>query len=84
MTAHAGEDVEQGEHSSIAGEVQICKATMEINVPVPPENENQSISRSSYATFGQLPKGCSIIPQGHLLNYVHSGFIYNSQKLETA
>lgn len=83
MTVHAGKDVEQGEHSSIAGEVQICKATMEISVLVPHKKGNQSISRSSYSTFGHLPKECSIIPQGHLFNYFHSELIQNSQKLET-
>ena len=35
-------------------------------------------------TLGHIPKGCSIIPQGHLLNYVRSSIICNSQNLETA
>lgn len=30
-----------------------------------------------------LPKGCSIIPQRCLFNYIHGGFVYNSQKPET-
>jgi hypothetical protein len=54
--------------------------TMEINMLLPQTTGNQSISRPSYITPGHLPKGCSILPQGHLLSYVHSGFI--PQKLE--
>ena len=30
-----------------------------------------------------IPKGCSIITQGHLLNYVQSSIICNGQNLET-
>jgi hypothetical protein len=30
VTAHAGKDVEQGEHSSIAGGVQTCTSTLKI------------------------------------------------------
>jgi len=32
--------------------------------------------------LGNIPKGPSILSQGHLLNYVHSSFINNMQKLE--
>ena len=28
-------------------------------------------------------KGCSIVPHGHELNYVHSSFVCHSQKLKT-
>ena len=35
VTAHAGEDVEKGEHSSIAGGAQTYTATMEISVEGP-------------------------------------------------
>ena len=34
--------------------------------------------------IGHIGKARSITPQGHLLNYVRSGFIYNSQNLETS
>jgi len=40
------------------------------------------ISRPSYSIPGHIPKRCSTISQRHLLNYVHSSFIQNSQKLE--
>ena len=40
-------------------------------------------ARPSSIALGHIPKGCSIIPQGHLLNYVHSSIIHNNQNLET-
>ena len=62
-------------------EVQTFKDTMEINMAVPQKVGNQSTSRSSYTTLGHISKGHSILPQGHMLNHVHCGFIHNSQKL---
>jgi hypothetical protein len=35
VTADAGEDVEKEEHSSIAGELQVCTTTLEISLVVP-------------------------------------------------
>ena len=43
----------------------------------------QPTTRLSNTTFRYIPKGCSIIPQGHVLNYVHSTTICQSQNLET-
>ena len=63
--------------------VEICRTTLQINLAVSQKIGNSSTSRPSYTTSGQIPKGCSTILQGHLLNYVHSSFISNSQKLET-
>ena len=83
MTAHAGNNVEYGEHSSIASEGQTCTATIEISVMVSQENGNQSVSRISSITFGPIPKGCFILPQRYLFNHVHCCSIHNSQKLKT-
>ena len=63
--------------------VQTCTTTLEINLAVSQKTGNSSTSRPSYTTPGHIPKRCPTIPQGHLLNYVHSSFIHNSQKLET-
>ena len=52
MTAHAGEDVEQGERSSIAG-VQTCLTSLEINLVVSQKTENSFTSRS---LLGIYPK----------------------------
>ena len=57
VTAHAGKDVEQGEHSSFAGGGETCTTTMEINIVVPQRVGNQSASRPSYTTPGHIPKG---------------------------
>ena len=35
-------------------------------------------TRPIYITLEHMPKGCCIIPQGHLLNCVHSSFVSNS------
>ena len=43
---------------------------------------NQSTSKPSYTTTGHIPKRCFAILQGHLLNYVHSSFICNGEKLD--
>ena len=42
----------------------------------------QSFSRPRNTTFGYIPKEYLIIPQGHVLNYIHSSIICNSQNLE--
>ena len=79
-TAHAGEVVGQGEHSSFAGgsanvynhsgwflrklEIVLCE------VPAIP-------------LLGIYPKDALPYHKGHLLHYVHSSFIGNRQKLET-
>jgi hypothetical protein len=38
---------------------------------------------SIYATPGHRPQRYLTIPQGHMLNYIHSNFNCNNQKLET-
>ena len=43
---------------------------------------NQSTSRSSNTTLGNIPKRCPIILQKHLFNYVHSTIICNNQYME--
>lgn len=40
MTAHTGEDVVYGEHSSLLVGEQTCKTTMEINLVVPQKTES--------------------------------------------
>jgi hypothetical protein len=63
--------------------VKICTTTLEINLVVSQKIGNISTSRPSYSTPGHIPKRSSIIPQGHVLHYIHSRFIHNSQKWET-
>ena len=63
--------------------VQTGAATMEISMAISQKIRKQSTSRPSNTTFGYIPKGCSIVPQGHVLNHVHSCVICNRQNLET-
>jgi hypothetical protein len=57
---------------------------METNMVVQQKVGNQSTSRLSYTTVGHIPKGCSILPQGYLLNHIHRDFAHNIQKQEVA
>ncbi|KAL6085629.1 hypothetical protein STEG23_020222 [Scotinomys teguina] len=82
-TVHVGEDVEQEEHSSTVGGMQIGTTTLESSMANPQKIGNHSSSRPSHTTLGHILKECPVIPQGHMLNYVHSSIICNSQNLET-
>ena len=62
---------------------QTCTTTLEISMAVSQKIGNQPTSRPSNTTPGHIPKGCIIIPQGHLFNYIHNSIIHNSQDLET-
>jgi hypothetical protein len=70
---------ERGALPPLMVRVQSCPTTLEINLVVSQKIQNSSTSRPSYTTPGHVPKRCSTIPQGGLLNYVHSSFIHKSQ-----
>ena len=61
--------------SPLLEEVQICTVTLKIIIMVSQKIGSKSTSRSNNTTLGHIPKRCSIILQGHLLNYVHSSII---------
>jgi hypothetical protein len=63
--------------------VQTWLSTLEIKLAFSQETWNRSASRPSCTTHGHKPKRCLTVPLGHLLTYIHSSFINNSQKLET-
>ncbi|KAL6038894.1 hypothetical protein STEG23_007722 [Scotinomys teguina] len=63
--------------------MQIGTTTLEISMANSQKIGNHSSSRPSHTTPGHIPKEYPVIPQGHMLNYVHSSFICNSQNLET-
>ena len=63
--------------------VQTGTAALEISMMISQEIRKQPSSRPSNITFGYISKGCSIVLQGHVLNYVHSSFVCHSQNLET-
>ena len=70
-------------HPLLVG-VKICTAIMEISLLVSHEDENESTSRPSYSTFGHIPKGLFILPEGHFLYHVHFCSIHTFQILERA
>ena len=59
----------RGNISPLLVGVQTCTAIMEISVMVPQEGSNQATSRTGYTSF--KPKGCLILLQSHLLNYIY-------------
>jgi hypothetical protein len=61
----------------------VCATTLKNNSVVSQKSGNNPTSWPNYTIPGHIPKRCSMIPQGHLLNYFHSSFIHNSQQLET-
>ena len=63
--------------------VQTCTATLQVSMAMSKKIRKPSTSRPSNTIFAYMLKGCSIIPQGHVHNYVHSSMILNSQNLET-
>lgn len=83
VTAYVGKDVEHGNMPILIVGVQTCTITLEINIVVHQKFKNLLTSSPSYTTLEQIPKDCSISPQGPLLSYGHCEFIYNCLKLET-
>ena len=63
--------------------MRICTTTLEINLGVSQKTGNSSTSRPSYTSLWCNLKRYSNIPQNQLLNYIHSSFICNRQKLKT-
>jgi hypothetical protein len=55
-TAHAGKDVEHGEHSSTDRAVQTCTTTLEINLAVSHKIGNASSYKPSHTTPVHIPK----------------------------
>ena len=70
----------KGNTSQLLVGVQTCIVTLEISMVVSQKIGKQSTSRPNNTTLIHIPKGYLIIPQGRLLNYVHSSIICNSQK----
>ena len=62
--------------------MKICTTTLEISIVVCQRIRNKPTERPIDITLGNIPKGCSIILQVHLFNYVHSSIIRNSQNPE--
>ena len=83
MIVYAGEDVEQGEHSSTADGSSNLHSHFGNKYGISQKIGTQSTSGPSNTILGHIPKECTLIPQGYLLNCVHSSIIRNSQNWET-
>ncbi|KAL6031654.1 hypothetical protein STEG23_018075 [Scotinomys teguina] len=59
--------------------MQIGTTTLESSMVNSQKIGNHSSSRPSHTTLGHILKECPVIPKGHMLNYVHSSIICNSQ-----
>ena len=75
--------MEKEEHSFLQVGLQTGTTSLGINLEVPQKIGTRSTRRLSYTTLGFMPNICPTMPQGHVLHYVHSGLIYDSQKLAT-
>ena len=84
MTAHIGDDVEQRKHYPLFVGMKTYTITIEINVDVPREDEDQSTSIFSSTSLGHIFKGhfSFTIPQGDLLKHIHYWSIHNSWTME--
>lgn len=83
VRVHAGEDTDQGEHSSTAGGSANLYSCYGNKYGESSGNWKLICFKTSYTTPGHIPKGYPILPQRHLLNSVQSSFICNKYKLET-
>ena len=63
--------------------VQAGAAPLDISMVISQKIRKQPSSRHSNTTFGNISRGCSIVPQGHVLNYIYNSIVCHSQKLET-
>ena len=82
MTTYAGEAVGKGNAPALLVGVQAGTVPLDVSVAISQKIRKQPSSRPSNTTFGYISKGSSIVPQGHVLNYVHSTFVCHSQNLE--
>ena len=59
-----------------------CHCKLEISLAVPQKIGHNTTGGPCYTTPGHIPRGFPGMLQGHMLHYVHSSLIYNSQELE--
>ena len=74
----------KGNTSALLVGMQAGTTPLDVSVVISQKIRKQPSSRPSNTTFGYIAKGCSIVPQGHVLNYVHSSIVCHSQNLGTA
>ena len=73
----------KGNTTALLVGVQAGTAALDVSMVISQKIRKQPSSRPSNTTFGYRSQGCSIMPQGYVLNYVHSSIVCHSQNLET-
>ena len=63
--------------------VGLQSGTLDISMAISQKVRKQPTSKPSNTTLGHISKGCSIVQQGPVLNYVYSSIVCHSQNLET-
>ena len=63
---------EKGTLPALLMGMQAGTTPLDVSVAISQKIRKQPSSRPSNTTFGYISKGCSIVPQGHVLNYIHS------------
>ena len=74
---------DKGNTSALLVGMKAGTTPLDVSVAISQKIRKQPSSRPSNTSFGRIAKGYSIVPQGHVLNYVHSSFVCHSQNLET-
>ena len=69
----------KGNTSALLVGMQAGTTPLDVSVEISQKIRKQPSSRSSNTTFEYVSKGCSVVPQGHVLNYVHSSIVCHSQ-----
>ena len=74
---------EKGNSPALLVGVQAGTAPLDVSLVISQKIRKLPSSRLSNTTFVYISKECSIMSQGHVLNYVHSSIVCHSQNLET-
>ena len=73
----------KGNTSALLVGIQAGTAPLDVCVVISQKIRKQPSSRPSNTTFGYIFKECSILPQGHVFNYVYNSNVCHNQTLET-
>ena len=65
----------KGNISALLVGVQAGTAPLDVSMAIFQEIRKQPSSRPGNTTFGHIPKGCSIMPQEHVINYVYRSIV---------
>ena len=73
----------KGNTPQLLVEVQNSTVTLEISMSVSYKTVKQPTSTPSNTTLGHITKECTNISRVHVLNYVLTVIVHNSQNMET-